>query len=95
MSAHQWPGFPLYFDSNRGKLIMKLNFAASEVHSLGVQACTGRNTGKNNLNRGTTGLLAVTSMMYLCKKTVLFGFGQPRGGTQAAPYHYYTVDAHP
>jgi hypothetical protein len=56
-----------------------------------LKLCTGRNTGKNNINRGTTGLLAVAMMLHICKQVTLFGFGQPRNGTGAAPYHYYTV----
>ena len=59
--------------------------------SLSPKLCTGRNTGKGNVNRGTTGLLAVAMAMHLCKQVTLFGFGQPRAGTRAAPYHYYTV----
>eukprot|EP00873_Tetraselmis_striata_P036288 jgi/Tetstr1/456552/TSEL_043274.t1 len=52
--------------------------------------CIGRDTGKNNQNRGTTGLLAVTTMVKLCKEVVVYGFGQPRNGTSAAGYHYYS-----
>lgn len=54
------------------------------------RACIGRDTGRNNQNRGTTGLLAVTTMLQLCKRVTVYGFGQPRNGTSAAGYHYYS-----
>lgn len=33
-------------------------------------------------------------MVKLCKEVVVYGFGQPRNGTSAAGYHYYSVSAH-
>eukprot|EP00191_Tetraselmis_sp_GSL018_P001984 CAMPEP_0177615764 /NCGR_PEP_ID=MMETSP0419_2-20121207/23690_1 /TAXON_ID=582737 /ORGANISM="Tetraselmis sp., Strain GSL018" /LENGTH=518 /DNA_ID=CAMNT_0019113565 /DNA_START=1051 /DNA_END=2607 /DNA_ORIENTATION=- len=67
---------------------------ASEELLLGWVArqkvCTGRDTGKRNENRGTTGLLAVATMLHLCKDVVLFGFGRPKNGTKVANYHYYS-----